>query len=280
MNRWVLRVAAYAGLMTDEYPPFRLDLGGHEPAGTITLTKPDTASPGPPDAAPPAPDGRRRGWTGGRVVSLVIGSVLGLASLGLLAGGGAATWLHNTQRDAAGYLSSDTHRFATSSYAITSDRIDLGTGWSPSDVLGTVRIRATATDPTSGVFVGVAPRAAADRYLAGVSHAVVTDWTNGDTRYRQEAGGAPSTPPVAAHIWTASASGAGTQTLTWKPTAGDWVIVVMNPAGRAGVSVTADAGATVPDLGWFAAGLFVAGFLLLVASVALVAVPVVRASRS
>ena len=285
MNRWALRVGAYAALMTDDYPPFRLDLGGHEDAGTMTLAAPSTA-PGTTAATTTAATttdvSTRRGWTAGRVVALVIGSVVALMSLGLLGAGGIATWATNTQRDAAGYLTSDSRSFATAGYAVTSDGIDLGSSAdaiTPGDILGTVRIRATSADPAANVFVGVAPQSAVDRYLTGVDRRVVTNWANGHARSEAAGAGAPATAPTATKIWTAQASGPGTQALTWRPTGGHWVVVVMNANGHAGLSVTADAGATIPDLGWIAAGLFAAGGVLLIVSVALIAVPVARAGR-
>jgi hypothetical protein len=49
LDRWVLRVAAYAALMTDQYPPFALDQGGSEGdvRRTNVVTDPTGARPAP-----------------------------------------------------------------------------------------------------------------------------------------------------------------------------------------------------------------------------------------
>ena len=64
LDRWVLRVAAYVALMTDSYPPFRLDLGGADPAALVVGEPSPEQAPAPvaPASRRSAPGGRRAAW--------------------------------------------------------------------------------------------------------------------------------------------------------------------------------------------------------------------------
>jgi hypothetical protein len=252
-----------------------------------TAQSTDTAhlggKPASPVAMPQPPEGpvRPSRWTAGRITALVIGSLLVLASVGLLSGGAVALWADLTQRDAAGYVTTDVHTFSTPGSALATEPAELdspGVGWLYSSVLlGNVRIRATPASTDSALFVGIGPADEVDRYLAGVSHSVILDfWTNG---VEAIGGGAPGSAPGARDFWVASATGPGAQTLTWDPADGSWTVVVMNEDGRPRVDVTADLGAEYPALLGIAIAALVTGALFVIGGVLLI-VGAIRRSRA
>ena len=286
-NRWVIRVAAYAGLMTDTYPPFRLDSGGTEPGGTVT-TPPSTgggSAPSPPPHPPPATTvgtttSTRSGWTAGPIISLILGCLLALTSLGLFAGGVLALWVDATQREDGFVTSPDVH-LSTDSYALVSENIEIraeGPDWVvPEAIIGDGRVRVTGSED---VFVGIGPTAEVRRYLTGVSYSFAPDLSTFDGRHLAATpGDAPSAPPAAEDFWLAESAGGRTRSITWPVDNGSWSIVVMNADAARGVDVEVSVGAEAPAIGAIAVGLLIAGGVLLLIAVALIGGGIARAGR-
>lgn len=210
----------------------------------------------------------------GRVILIVLGSIGVLFGLALLAGGGFLLWADRTQRE-DGYLTTPTERFATPTYALTRTRLEVdtnGAGWVLNDSwFGKVRIRGESADGKT-LFIGIGPEAAVAKYLGPVAHANVEeiDFDPFRVTYLPVTGGMPEGPPTEQRFWAASASGVGSQTLTWKVREGDWSVVLMNSDGSRGVAANIDVGAKMSFLLWVAIGGILAGVLVTGGSAALV----------
>jgi hypothetical protein len=282
MHRWVLRVAAYAALMTDAYPPFRLDMGGSEP-GALAVTDGPTAPTGSqvsstPPSTPPGPP-QHRGWTAGRIATVVIGSFLLVCGIGSAAGGTALLVADQAGRDAGGFLGTPTRQFTSSGYALVFDPVELRDDAGTVDlgaVLGDLRVRAAGQD-ADGVFVGIGPAADVERYLGTVERERLVDIADEGRAVQQRIpGGEPATPPAQQPFWAASAAGPGEQQLVWRAADGRWSVVVMNADATRPVIADLSAAVTAPALRWVWIGLFIGAGIALLVGALLVAVAVPR----
>jgi hypothetical protein len=291
LNRWVLRVAAYAALMTDRYPPFRLDQGGQDAAvasfspaspsespsvGTTAPPEPST----PASATPGGPRAGRTGWTAGPITAVVIGSVVVAGALGLGGIGVTLAVVEATMRDDDGFLMVGDEDLTTDTYALTSSNmvieLDGAASSVPDAVLGDMKFTASPLSDEP-LFIGLAPTDDVQRYLGDVRHDTVEDLFRPD--YRTTEGGRPGGRPAAQGFWTESSSGAGEQTVVWEPREGDWTVVVMNADATAGIDAQATAGAELPVLEWIVAVLLIMAAVGIVVGALAIALAVRAAGR-
>ncbi len=147
--------------------------------------------------------------------ALIAGGVVvaALAAVALMTGG-TGIWADATQRDSHGYVSTHSHRYASATRAIATDGVTIGTEV-PHWLFGRVRVEATSTKP---VFVGIARRSDVEAYLARSSYTSATklDLDPFRVTYVPHSGRRVPGRPDEQGFWAASATGSGTQALTWK----------------------------------------------------------------
>ena len=218
--------------------------------------------------------------SGGRIVLLVFGVIVLLISLVLLLPGGVLIWAERTLRDGEGFYTSKTIELDRDSYAIVTEpaNIDLGDewewlpwvrSWGPSDFL-TLKIEGSSSDSSKQIFIGVAETSDLEGYLTGVEYDEITDWEfrRRSPKYTNHPGTSEPLAPISQAFWTASAHGAGTQTLEWAIESGTYSFLLMNEDGSRGLDLEASIGIAVPSvLGGIGVGLFIGGLVVLALAV-------------
>lgn len=246
----------------------RIDMASHAAA-------PTTPFPAPPTHMKPGP------W-----VLLVLGVLLSTLGLGLAIGGAVTLGADAAQRDGR-YLMGDTERYRSTGYALTSPSVVLDSGSeSLSGIplignLASIHVRVENVVRGQEVFVGIAETSDIEVYLRDVARSSLGDttfsaadpwpgsfpWAKDSPR--TTAGNRVPDAPGEQDFWRASASGPGSQEISWDLEPGRWALVVMKPDASAPVWVDLQAGARSDLLGPIGTGLLVAGLMALVLGIPL-----------
>lgn len=246
-----------------------------------------TAPPVPRNALPsragPPPRMKAGHW-----VLLVLGALLTVLGLAATIGGAVLSGAEVAQREGR-YLTGDTERYQSTGYALTSPLVVIDPGYAempgvpPVGDLASVQIRVTPVIPGQEIFIGVAEASDVSAYLQDVPRTSLGDgsWDvtgnrSGSPSWPDNNEDEPTTPgnrtpaePTAQDIWVASATGTGTQEITFDLQQGQWSLVVLNADTTRPVWVDLQAGARTEVLGPIGTGLLIGGLIGLVVGVPL-----------
>lgn len=204
-----------------------------------------------------------------RVVLFVVGGVLlVIGVLAAIAGGALMAFFGSDDT-----LSSGVQQVSTPTRALVSPADSIQGASGAQTVVGSVRLRITATPTGAGhlLFLGIGPASTVDRYLNGVSHDVATDVsvTPFHLTLARQGGTATPPPPESQSFWVAKASG-NHPTLTWTVTSGSYRVVVMNTDAAAPVAFAGGLDLTIPHSFAIGIGLLIGGIVLVLIAIVLI----------
>ena len=203
----------------------------------------------------------------GKVISLIVGSIVLLAGMVMLIAGGTLVGVNLAFTDDEGFLTLPSAGIEKNTYAVTGEATLEGEWiwWWRNPA--TVHVSMEGEKP---VFIGIARRSDVEEYLSDVSYARIEEIDFSDyrtdrvwaTEYLERIGPSAPKQPSDQTFWRASIQGEGEQRLTWTIEPGEWTLVLMNADASRGIDLVGTVGAKAPWTLGLGIGLLGIGFAL------------------